>query len=373
MIRNRTRILSAAVGAALVPLLAACGSGTPSASSPDSKELTVATHAARNSRGEAVTDWYFKEVEARTGGTLTFKVTAPDSLCPPPEIGECTRDGRADVGVSVSEYAPQLFPTATVVGIPFVSQDSAALMSAFYEVNTTHTGAKAVWEKNGLHLVGHWSPGRMNIGTKTPLTSPGDLNNQRIRTAGAYLERALDTQGASNVSVTASETYEAVERGLADGTGFALDGALDFKLTELLPYWTDVNTGHYSTFGLWLNKDVYDGLTDAQKKAIDDVAAELNGGKGIEAIQAKAAEQCTSLVGNDDISKISKWDDSVTKPWRDAVGSSLVDRWVQDAEAAGLSDARGYYEAYVAAMEANVDTAVTDPIDTCYEQFEGRS
>ncbi|HHU39395.1 MAG TPA: TRAP transporter substrate-binding protein DctP [Propionibacterium sp.] len=367
MLKNSAQLRASIAAAVALASLAGC-SANSAAPGDQKKELTVATHAARNSRAEAVSEYFYKEVERRTDGRLTFRVTAPDSLCPPAEVAECTRDGRADVGLSIAEYAPQVFPTATVMGIPFVTQDEAALRMAFHQVNREHEGAKALWEERNLRPLVHWSPGRINIGTLKEISRPADLDGQRIRTAGPYLEAALATLGASNVSVTASETYEAVERGLADGTAFGLEGALDFRMTELLPHWTDVGIGHYSTFGMWMNGDVYDGLSDADRKVVEEVALELSTPGAVDVFMTKAAERCEEALANKDIESLSKWDDATVADWKTEIGQTLIERWTSDAETAGLKDAKGYFEAYTAALAEFADPVHADPFAECYQR-----
>ncbi|PFG39826.1 TRAP-type C4-dicarboxylate transport system substrate-binding protein [Georgenia soli] len=316
----------------------------------------------------AVMNWFVDEVEARSDGRLTFDVTPPNSLCPANEIAVCTQDGRADVGVAIPDYTPQIFPTITVVSVPFVAADSQALVQSLYEINHEHEGAREVWAANDLKMIAHWSGGRLTLGSPEPIESIDDLQGLRWRMSGPYLQRAMEQVGGSNVALTAPETYEAVERGVVDAVGFALDGAVDYQLMELLPYWTDAGTGHYNTFGMWFNQDTYDGLPDDLRKIVDEVTAELNGGEAVRAFSEVAETQCEALMEHPNVETLDAWSDEAVQQWDDAVGDKLLERWITDAEANGLSDARGYLDAYMEKLETHGDQ-IPDPLDLCVERF----
>src|SRR5699024_3364985 len=142
------------------------------------------------------------------------------------------------VGVTIPDYTPQMFPQITVVSVPFVAADQQAQMQALYTVNHEHEGAQQVWDDNNLVMISHWSAGRLALGSPEPINSIEDMKGMRWRVSGPYLQRAMEEVGGSNIALPAPDTYEAIERGVADAAGFALDGAVDYKLMELLPYWT---------------------------------------------------------------------------------------------------------------------------------------
>lgn len=365
----------AALGAASL-LLAACGgnggttNGEGTATNDEEPiELVVATITEPGVPSAAVMHWFLDEVTERSEGRLKFDVPPANAVCPGAEIAPCTEDGRADVGVTIPDYTPQMFPQITVVSVPFVAADQQAQMQALYTVNHEHPGAMKLWEDNNLVMIAHWSAGRLTLGSPEPVNSIADMQNTRWRVSGPYLQRAVEAIGGSNIAVPAPETYEAIERGVADAVGFAVDGAVDYKLMELLPYWTDPGTGHYNTFGMWFNKDVYDGLPDDLRAIVDEVTTELNGGKGIEAFAKVAATQCDALEAEPNVKDFTQWDASATEEWQSKVGDSLLEQWVQDAEKNGLEDAQGYLDTYRNLIDNYDGPAVPDPIDECVAQF----
>lgn len=367
-----------AVGASSAALLlAACGDGGTDSSDGtggdaadgESVELVVATMAETDTVGAAVQNWFVEQVEERSEGRLTFDVTAPNSLCPANEISVCTQDGRADVGVSIPDYTPQMFPQITAVSVPFVAADQQALMQALYDVNHEHEGAMQLWEDNNLTMIAHWSAGRLVMASDEPVESIEDMRGLRWRVSGPYLQRAVEAAGGSNVALAAPETYEGIERGVADAASFALDGMVAYQLLELLPHYTDPGTGHYNTFGMWFNRDVYEDLPDDLRQIVDEVTTEVNGGEGTTAFRAVAEEQCTTVMEHENVQSFTRWSEEATQEWQDLVGEELLTQWVTDAESNGLSDAQGYLDTYTSMLEEYDQGDDSDPTLECIEQY----
>lgn len=359
-------LIGAMSAASLV--LAACGSGSI-VKEDGSVELVVATMAEIGTVGSAVQDWFADELEARSDGMLTLEITAPNSLCPANEIAVCAQDGRVDIGVTIPDYTPQLFPQITVVSVPFLASDQQALMQALYEVNHEHAGAIELWERNHLQMLAHWSAGRLLLGSETPVDSISDISGQRWRVSGPYLQRAIEAAGGSNVALSAPETYEGIQRGVADSAAFALDGMVAYQLIDLLPHFTDAATGHYNTFGMWINTDSYEAIPEDLREIFDEVVVELNSGAGTAAFRVVADGQCDDMWDHDNVQSLNLWSDEATQEWVDLVGDELTEMWVKDATRNGLSDAQGYLDRYTELVAQYEVQDSTDPTLECIDRF----
>lgn len=366
------RLLASLAGLATAGLLltsCAGGSGGSTEGGGDGGEsvtLTVASWANPGSVDEAVMEYWTQELEDRSEGRLSFDISYAASLCSADEIPECVRDGRADVGQTIADYAPQLFPQTTVVSIPFLTQNNQAMTQAVWELSTEHEGAAALWESNGLKLVGHNPAGRLLLGSKEPVESVDDIAGKRWRMAGPYTQMAIEAAGGSNVALTAPETYEGVERGVADAAGFPMDGLISFQLKDILPNWTDPGLGQYTSTGLWMNLDTYESLPDDLKQVVDEVNEEYNQGGVAQVFEEITLEQCDPAL--ESIGKIDEWDEAESERWREALGTQPEEKWIADAEAAGLEDAQGYLEAYKEKMSSFEGETPKDPSLVCSDR-----
>lgn len=372
----RTTLLAASVAATLT--LAACGGGTSeggdSTADGQTVTFTTATMVQPNVPSAPVQDWFYDQLEERSDGRITVERTEPETICKAAEIAECVRDGRADIGVSISDYTPQLFPTMSLVTVPFMADNSQALMEALYKANTENAAAAAMWDSIGIELIAAWGPGKLIIGSNEPIDSIADISGVRFRVTGAFLQQAFEQVGANVVALTASETYEGIERGIADAVAWTLDGPVDYKLMEQLSTWADPGVGHYTTFAIWMNQDVYDSLPDDLKAIVDEVRDDLNGGAGMEAFNATTEVQCDTLLDFANTESLTAWDESATAEWKDAVQAAMLDEWVAQATEAGLADAEGYLADYQAALEeaSSQPDIVQDPVAACVAEAASR-
>lgn len=375
-LRKKSLVAIAAVG---LLALTACSSDAGSSnggSSADGETVTInsATMVLPTTPNGPVVEWFFSEIEERSEGRIVVDRTEPETICPAPEIAQCVRDGRADVGISISDYAAADFPSMSIATIPFLASNGQALMQALYTANTEHEGAVAQWNNTGIELIAGWGPGKAIMGSNEPIESIEDIQGVKFRVVGSLLQKAYDLAGANVVTMPAAETYENVERGVADAVQWSLDGPVDYKMMEQLKYWTDANTGHYTTFAIWMNKDFYDGLPDDLRAIIDEVRDELNGGAGQEQFASVNEEQCQTLYDFPGVESFTSWDESATQEWKDLVFDQLVDQWISEAEAAGLEDAQGYFDIYQAELEKlSADAGPAgDPVASCIEKFQDR-
>ncbi|WP_157813862.1 MULTISPECIES: TRAP transporter substrate-binding protein DctP [unclassified Microbacterium] len=334
--------------------------------------LTLVTAAIDGTPNAAVQDWFLDEIEERSDGKVAFERTEAYSLCAAPEIVECVRDGRADIGVTIPDYTPQYFPSTSVVSIPFIGQNWQAIMQSLYDLHQENPDAQAVMEGNELHYLATWPVGRLLLGTKEPVTDTAGLSGLAVRVSGPLAQQLFQGAGANIVALPANETYEGVERGLADAVGAGMDFPVNYRLNELLPYWTDPGFGQYSAFGMWLSATAYEGLSDELKAVFDEVAEELNSGAGAEAYNVKAAEQCPAMLDAPTVQDLNAWGEAETEAWESATGDSMLDAWVELATGQGLENAQGVLDDYLAGLETYADVEVGDATLECIAEFADR-
>ncbi len=372
---RKTTIRSLTALAAVASLgLAACSGGDAKggASSGDTVTLHMATMVQPKVPSAPVQNWFLDELEKRSDGRIKIDRSEPETICPAPEIAECVRDGRADIGITIADYTPQLFPTLSLVSVPFMVDNSQALMQTLAKVNDENAAAKAKWDEIGLKMVAAWGPGKLILGTKEPVHGLDDIQNVKYRVTGPFLQAAFKEAGANVVALPAAETYEAVERGLADAVAWTLDGPVDYKLMEQLSVWTDPGVGHYTTFVIMLNKDAYEKLPEDLRKIVDEVRDELNGGEGMKAFATRTTEQCDAIKEFPKTESFTAWDEAETTKWRDQVQEGLLQKWADQAKTDGLTDTEGYLADYKAALEAaGAEDLLEDPVAACIAKFNG--
>ena len=369
--RRHARTLSAAAAAsAFAVALTGCGGVVDDAAAGgETVTLSVATAAAVGTPNAAVQDWYLDRIEEKTDGRITFDRSAPEALCKAAEVVDCIRDGRADLGVTVPDYTPQYFATVSVSGIPFIGQNSQAITQTLYDIHTSYEPAIETLDQNNLHYISTWPVGRFLLGSKEPITGADDLSGLQTRASGPVVQQMLTNAGANIAAITASETYEAAERGVVSSVGGAMDFAVNYKLMELLPYWTDPGIGQYSAFGMWFSKDAYEGLDDDLKAIVDEVTKELNEGAGVKAFNDVAAGQCEQLSEAGTVKEVGQWSEEATEEWKQRIGTDAEAAWLKIAAEYSLNDPQALLEEYKAGLETHADAEYEDATSNCVASF----
>lgn len=363
------------VAASMVLLLSACGGTGVVAQADDQSviELTVASAVLDETDAAHVRDWFMAEVEKRSDGRITFDKLPTDALCAGPEVPACVQDGRADMGIGMPDYTPQLFPDASIVGLPFMKGGNFAVTAALEAVYQEHEGVQELYKKNKLVRISTWPVGRLVIGTKEPIAEVADLEGVRMRLTGAGIQAAVKTAGGSIVALPIAETYEGLDRGVIDGGGFAMDAAVNYKMTEVLPHWTDAGTGEYSTFGMWMNQSTFDSLPEDLQTLVSEISAEIASKGVVTDVYAKGGVQlCKGFTDSPAVKTMTRWNEKSTQEWAEKLGDAPRGEWVTAVEKAGLKDAQSYLDSYIKVLDEHAGEKVNDPVSDCIDTFASK-
>lgn len=105
--------------------------------------------------------------------------------------------------------------------------------------------------------------------SKGTIKSPDDIKGLKIRTMNDKLQiDAMEKLGASVTPLSFSELYSALQQGLVDAEENPLSTIYSNKFYEVQDYCTLTKHTYTSTF-VFMNKDVYEGLSDEQKAAVE--------------------------------------------------------------------------------------------------------
>ncbi|MBX3677599.1 MAG: TRAP transporter substrate-binding protein [Rhodocyclaceae bacterium] len=214
-----------------------------------------------------------KQVESATQGRVKVRLL-PKAVTSPPGTFDAVRDGLADVSLSVHGYTPGRFPMTKMAEFPFLGDSAEAISVAYWRTYMKHMAK--LDEHKGLVLLGLMThgPGQIYM-TKQKVTSLSDLANQKIRVGGGVVVDVTKAIGAVPLLKPASETYEVLKSGIADGIFFPKDSVPAFKLVPLINHMTVVPGGLYNvSFGLWMNEAKFKGLPKADQDAIMKVSGE---------------------------------------------------------------------------------------------------
>ncbi len=273
------------------------------------------------------TEWA-KEIEKRTNGKVQITMFYGGTLTPADKCYDGVVKGISDIGFSVLAYTRGKFPLTEVADLPLGIRTGLIATKAINDYYKKFK-PRELDEVQVMYLHGH-GPGILH--SKKQVTKLEDVKGMKIRCTGmsAKIAGAL---GATPVAMPMGETYDALSRGVVDGSMAPYEALQGWKWGEVVKFSIEDWGASYST-GMFvvMNKDKWNSLPPDVQKIIEQVNEEYieKQGKTWDEIE-KAGRDFTISRGNKIISLLREED----LRWRKAV-KPILDEYVKNTENKGL-------------------------------------
>ncbi|WP_286239513.1 TRAP transporter substrate-binding protein [Neptuniibacter halophilus] len=273
-----------------------------------------------------------QQVEEVTEGRVKVNILAK-SLGHPKVHYDIARDGLADITYSVHGYTPGRFVMTKAVEFPFSGNSAEALSVAYWRVHQKYLAQAN--EHKGTQLLSLFThgPGQIHNSKKT-VAAIDDLSGMKMRVGGGVVNDVAGALDAVPLLKPASQSYELLSHGVADGTLLPMESVTAFKIQDLVTHTTMVPGGLYNiSFFLVMNKGRFSELSEADQKAIMSVSGEAfakMAGKAWDQADA-AATSALKAKGND----LSVADDAFITALKERT-ATLQQSWMEEAEKRGV-------------------------------------
>lgn len=215
-------------------------------------------------------DAFIAEVAKATGGEI--KITAHHGA----SLGyksldqfDAVSDGALQLASSSFVFWTGINPIFQLPSLPFLApslEDNRAL----YKVAAPYYAA-ALEKANQIFLFATPWPAS-GLWGKKPLNSLEALKGVHVRTYDVSSTTTMRDAGAIPVQLSWADTLPQLTTGSVDSVLTSADGGVSSQLWEHQSHFTAVNYA-MPLQAVHMNKDIYDGLTEAQKKAVHEAAA----------------------------------------------------------------------------------------------------
>jgi TRAP-type C4-dicarboxylate transport system substrate-binding protein len=209
-------------------------------------------------------------VEADSAGTLKIEKFYGATLGNFAVTYDRVLDGVADAGWTLSSLTGGRFKQQDVAALPFETRNANESALALFRIFSKGVTAK---EFAQVKLLGFWSFPNAALHTKEPVRSMGDLKGRKLTVQNPIAARMAVLLGATPVTMRPDEVYQAVSRGVADGSMMPFTGMQTFRIQEVAKLHLDVALGGDPAI-VFMNKQRYDGLPAPAKAAIDKHSGE---------------------------------------------------------------------------------------------------
>lgn len=285
---------------------------------------------------------FTKKVAEVTENRVTITIL-PAPLASPPQHWELARNGIADVTWGNFTYEPERFVSMWFAEFPNAGVNAEAQSRALWRTYEKFLADQPVFDGVKMLAVGMFGGGQLHHGSRS-VTTPADLANQKFRMGGPIQEKLLTALDAVPVAAPATKAYEMLESGVIDGSLHTMESVVNFRLEESLKHHTIFPDGFYdATFFVVMNGAKWDGLSDADKAAINAIAGETLSaawGANFDA-QNPAATEKLRAAGHEIVAASPELIAAV-----DAIYADMVADWVEAAKASGIEDPQAMLDFY---------------------------
>ena len=296
---------------------------------------------------KALEDWG-TAVEKASGGTIHYQVFPAQQLGKAKDHYDMARDRIADLTYVNPGYTPGVFPIIAAGELPFLMSNATGGsegLDAWYRKYADKEMKDVKFCLAFIH-----SPSAFHSRAKK-IVVPEDIKGMKVRSADATMADLVTLLGGTNVQTSAPEVRDTIERGVADAVTFPWGSLVLFGIDKVTKYHMDAPL-YVTTFALVMNKDVYDRMSDRQKKAVDDNCNTEAAGRvgepwgkfedaGIDKVKAEPGHEVYKLTPEQTLAW-KKAAEPLVKTWSDGARKAGVD---PDAALADLKAQLAKYNA----------------------------
>ena len=308
----------------------------------------------RGARAESLK--FFAEEAARlSDGELAMDIQWGGALFKSEAAVQSIGDGVADLGTIISVYFPQEMLGYGIADLPLQNADAWVGMRATDELMRSSEAITASLAEQNLVYLGTFTTSAVNIGCKgAAIRSVEDIEGLKVRGVGAY-GKTFGDYGANLVNMSIYDAYQGLDSGLLDCSQGYSYAVAALKQQEVMTSYTLLDWGQVGALGIFMNKDMHDGLAEGERQALADAGAAMADelGRLITADNEKAIETMEA-AGVEVIELADAERDKLVEK-----GAGYVEEWVARADGSGLdgtgllAEYRELISKYAAERDAN--------------------
>ncbi len=355
--KSKSTLIIASVLLVLVMLMGIVGCSTKapasapaekpptSTASPDKNKVYKLTFSSFNSaednKSKVISKWWFKWLNEESGGRIEVTSYFDAQAAAPQDQITAAKNHIVDIAEPASHGSPGSFPLNDLIALPFVFDwpSSRAFSLTQLALLEKYPQLRAEIEDQGVKLLGSVqcaSPSELWAADK-PIKVPNDIKGMVLHCWGQMEADALKLCGAAPETFAPGEVYDALSKGVIDGTMDSYVAAsLVFGHIDKVNYGIEINLSNVYWMHV-MNLDTWNSLpSDLQELFIGENARRITELWGY---QFEQDDSFAKDVANKQLSERGKSEVYVPtaaemKLWRDAV-VQVKDAWVKRANELG--------------------------------------
>jgi TRAP-type C4-dicarboxylate transport system substrate-binding protein len=304
----------------------------PEAEPGESVTVSIADHLPEGHVGsEQGAKFFMDRVVELTGGQVEFEYFPSGQMGSAGDMLTLVEAGTVDIGLVSPTHFDARMPLSGIFALPGLFTSAEQATAAYLEVLEEDGSPlrQVDFENNDLVPLVHVVLDPYQVTSVFPVQSVNDLAGRLVRSGTAAQEILLQQIGASPVSITGPETYEALERGTLEATLFAIGTIRSYALNEVAQYNTVNAPTGAAILGYSMRRSAFDDLPPNVQDAFLQAATEAS-----ENLSRAFDEE--SRQGIDELEGLEwyEFDEEELREWEEA-SRPVWDEWTSQLEAQG--------------------------------------
>ena len=220
--------------------------------------------------------WFADEIERRSKGNIKIQIFWAGQLGGLTEVIKLVQSGAVDLGVfAQAVHASELPLTSVSAGL--LNRVSATAQTAHDLARASYASpaVRAELQANNLLPIKWTVPTPYRLLCNKPINTSADLKGLKVRAVGgAYVPIWMETYGMVPTRIQATEIREGLQRGTLDCNFGPIEWTPFSDLQKVAPYLSNINTGAFTTFQLYVPWRTFQGWPKAVQDLFLEVADE---------------------------------------------------------------------------------------------------
>jgi TRAP-type C4-dicarboxylate transport system, periplasmic component len=204
-------------------------------------------------------------------GVLQVSMINGPTIADHSNVYERVSSGIVDMGWAILGSVGVPFPRTDVAALPFLATDPVSASAALWGV---YQEGLLDDDFDRIELVALLALPAAGLHTNVPVTSAADLAGLRIRASDRLSSDLLTALGATPVSISTADAYQAISTGVLDGVYTGWAGTVLFRLEEVTDQHLDEDIGGGAA-GVFVNEDTYAALSPESQAVLHDAGERL--------------------------------------------------------------------------------------------------
>lgn len=220
-------------------------------------------------------EWFAERMGELSDGEMKLDIQWGGALFKAPAAVQGIGDGVADAGSVIAAYFQKEMAAYSLADLPIAGSNIWVGLRATDKLMRNSPAITEHLAQQNLVYIGTFTASDVNVACKGgEIASVADIAGKKVRGAGVY-GKVFDALGATMVNLSIYEAYQAIDTGLIDCTQGYSYVVPAFKWYEVVDSYTLLNWGQIGGYGMFMNKDTYDSLTDDQRAVLVQTGTEL--------------------------------------------------------------------------------------------------